>query len=525
MTLWLLRRWTPNLFNLTRSFRSNSALEALAKASEEKTPIIVLYNYPSFSGAFSALFARLFHSHLNLPCLILPFSSVEPLRVEDLCVEGIKKCYFLDFLGPRGFAAELSWRTSCEVIGFDHRKSVLSKISSDHDCSGNLTFHVDIEKSSSTAVYEYFSAKLSEMRYGDGNVKSLLNPKDRDRMELVLKYIEDADLRRWILPNIKDFNIGLGEWRSMLNCITNPHMYEQGVRADGNSNLSDEIGKELSIKSAAAGLRPIGAVVYMQRNNLKMCLRSTDTATDTSEVAKAYGGGGSPSSSSFIIRMDEYNQWLPSHQPENRTDWLVLGFLDPELNRTNARAELTQPIKVDLRSYDADWKGENEGDDASKYESPPWHLNLIVQEDAKYKRGCNCHSKQHVKPPGSHAVMLTAYMLNKCEEKMGNLTIKVYPRKTLTMEKKGDMRGLNKKDATAVQSSVSAPSPRPLMPDPICWAVTDLEKIQQTHEMLVSVVKRYPGTRYQEKLQNSAIRKNFALDMRASSFSCKALQI
>ncbi|CAL5358202.1 unnamed protein product [Camellia sinensis] len=566
MTLWLLRRWTPNLFNLTRSFRSNSALEALAKASEEKTPIIVLYNYPSFSGAFSALFARLFHSHLNLPCLILPFSSVEPLRVEDLCVEGIKTCYFLDFLGPRGFAVELSWRTSCEVIGFDHRKSVLSKISSDHDCSGNLTFHVDIEKSSSTAVYEYFSAKLSEMRYGDGNVKSLLNPKDRDRMELVLKYIEDADLRRWILPNIKDFNIGLGEWRSMLNCITNPHMYEQlleissadligkgisyistrqdaakklldkvfkvrlgkgfygeclGVRADGNSNLSDEIGKELSIKSAAAGLRPIGAVVYMQRNNLKMCLRSTDTATDTSEVAKAYGGGGSPSSSSFIIRMDEYNQWLPSHQPENRTDWLVLGFLDPELNRTNARAELTQPIKVDLigeRSYDADWKGENEGDDASKYESPPWHLNLIVQEDAKYKRGCNCHSKQHVKPPGSHA-------MNKCEEKMGNLTIKVYPRKTLTMEKKGDMRGLNKKDATAVQSSVSAPSPRPLMPDPICWAVTDLEKIQQTHEMLVSVVKRYPGTRYQEKLQNSAIRKNFALDMRASSFSCKALQI
>ncbi|XP_028087536.1 uncharacterized protein LOC114288253 [Camellia sinensis] len=282
------------------------------------------------------------------------------ILVEDLCVEGIKKCYFLDFLGPRGFAAELSWRTSCEVIGFDHRKSILSKISSDHDCSGNLTFHVDIEKSSSTAVYEYFSAKLSEMKYGDGNAKSLLNPKDRDCMELVLKYIEDADLRRWILPNIKAFNIRLGKWHSMLNCITNPHMYEQlleissadligmgisyistqqdavkklldkvfkvhlgrgfygeclGVRADGNSNLSDEIGKELSIKSAAAGLRPIGAVVYMQRNNLKVCLRSTDTATDTSEVAKAYGGGGSPSSSSFIIRMDEYNQWLSVHQP------------------------------------------------------------------------------------------------------------------------------------------------------------------------------------------------------------------
>ncbi|KAF7144054.1 hypothetical protein RHSIM_Rhsim05G0096700 [Rhododendron simsii] len=116
-----------------------------------------------------------------------------------------------------------------------------------------------------------------------------------------------------------------------------------GVRADGNSNLADEIAKELSLESAAAGLRlavgistyvvgvcrqncsmvgeftalvkPIGAVIYMQRNNLKMCLRSTDAGTDTSEVAKAYGGGGSPSSSSFIIRMDEYNQWLSVHQP------------------------------------------------------------------------------------------------------------------------------------------------------------------------------------------------------------------
>ena len=94
----------------------------------------------------------------------------------------------------------------------------------------------------------------------------------------------------------------------------------------------------------------------------------------------------------------------------------------------------------------------------------------------------------------------------------------------LTMEKKGHMRGLVKKDATTVQSSVRTPSPSPLMPDPICWAVTDLEKAQQTHEMLDSVVKRYPGTRYQEKLHNSAIRKNFALDMRLSSFSCKALQ-
>ncbi|KAL7199664.1 hypothetical protein ACSBR2_021873 [Camellia fascicularis] len=276
MNLLLLRRWTPNLFHLTRSFRSNSALEALAKASEEKTPIIVLYNYPSFSGAFSALFACLFHSHLNLPCLILPFYSVEPLRVEDLCVEGIKKCYFLDFLGREGlqrnFRGELHAIGLIRVIGFDHRKSVLSKISSDHDCSGNLTFHVDIEKSSSTAVYEYFSAKLSEMKYSDGNAKSLLNPKDQDRMELVLKYIEDAYLRRWILPNIKAFNIGLGEWRSMLNCITNPHMYEQLLEISSADLISKGISYISTWQDAAKKLRDKVFKVRLGRGFYGECL-------------------------------------------------------------------------------------------------------------------------------------------------------------------------------------------------------------------------------------------------------------
>lgn len=56
---------------------------------------------------------------------------------------------------------------------------------------------------------------------------SLLEPEDRDRVEMVLKYIEDGDLRRWSLPDIRAFNIGLGEWRSKLNCVTNPYMYEQ----------------------------------------------------------------------------------------------------------------------------------------------------------------------------------------------------------------------------------------------------------------------------------------------------------
>ncbi|CAM8904248.1 unnamed protein product [Rhodiola kirilowii] len=313
--LRLLSTFNPLLIRV-KSFRSDAALEALWKAGEDKVPNLVL--------------------------------------TDDIPIERIEKCYLLDCIGPDGFAAELSRRSTSEIICFDHRKSVLSRIKPFDKCPENLTFHVDVEKSSSSAAFDYFSMKLSDMRLSDGESVSLLSMKDRDHVESVLKYIEDGDLRKWSLPYIKAFNLGIKEWRSRLNCITNPYVFEQlleishfqliskgnsqisstkkaakeflrnvfrirlgrglygeclGVRADGNSNLSDEIGKMLSIKSAAAGLRPIGAVIYMQRHNLKMCLRSTDARIDTSEVAKAYGGGGNRSSSSFMIRMDEYNKW------------------------------------------------------------------------------------------------------------------------------------------------------------------------------------------------------------------------
>lgn len=124
------------------------------------------------------------------------------------------------------------------------------------DCPRNLSIRVNLEKSSSTAVYEYFSSRLVDMEtscvrmdfyscaissaacvcwltvlfcfsYDQGPVADLVELKDRSRIEMVLKCIEDGDLRRWSLPDIRAFNIGLSEWRSKLNCITNPYMYEQ----------------------------------------------------------------------------------------------------------------------------------------------------------------------------------------------------------------------------------------------------------------------------------------------------------
>ncbi|CAL9248194.1 unnamed protein product, partial [Arabidopsis halleri] len=169
-----------------------------------------------------------------------------------------------------------------------------------------LKIYVDTGTSSSKAVYKYFSSKLIDQRSSEVEALSLLSVEDKTRVESVLDYIEDIDLRRRMLPYIKAFSFGLKDWRLRINCITNPYMYEQkllklnkafkirlgrglygeclGMRVDGNHQLSD--GKLLSLQSSAAGLRPIEAITFMQRNNLKMCFRSTDAITDTSEIAK-----------------------------------------------------------------------------------------------------------------------------------------------------------------------------------------------------------------------------------------------
>lgn len=54
---------------------------------------------------------------------------------------------------------------SFRVIAFDHRKSVIPKIT--EECPSDVTFYVNHEKSSSSVVYEHFSSKLADMRSTD----------------------------------------------------------------------------------------------------------------------------------------------------------------------------------------------------------------------------------------------------------------------------------------------------------------------------------------------------------------------
>ncbi|KAL5205032.1 hypothetical protein ABZP36_009903 [Zizania latifolia] len=263
---------------------------------------------------------------------MLPFSFVEPFRATDFEAAGFEMCYLLDFVGPKNFSLELS-QFIPSVIAFDHRQSTLARISHLGHCPSNLQLNIDTTKSSARAVFDYFSEKLTGTKPDSDMCENLLDQEDEERVLSVLKYIEDSDLRQWQLPNTKEFQTALRDERGKLNCVTNPLVFEQllqldvcnllareeslthnrleaagklvhrpfkiqlgrgtygeclAIRADGNSKLSHEIGLELSQRSAAAGLRPIGAVVFLQRGLLKICLRTRDDKTNTAEIAKSY---------------------------------------------------------------------------------------------------------------------------------------------------------------------------------------------------------------------------------------------
>lgn len=57
--------------------------------------------------------------------------------------------------------------------------------------------------------------------------ENLFDQEDEERASNVLEYIEDADLRRWQLHNTKEFQTALRDERAKLNCVTNPHVFEQ----------------------------------------------------------------------------------------------------------------------------------------------------------------------------------------------------------------------------------------------------------------------------------------------------------
>ncbi|OAE30733.1 hypothetical protein AXG93_402s1460 [Marchantia polymorpha subsp. ruderalis] len=292
---------------------------------------VVLYHYPCPDGVFAALAAHLYHSAVGCPVHFLPNSVFQPLTVKDLNVEGVDVFYLLDFAGPQSFAVDLAHKAK-QVIVLDHHKTALETLPRNGEGPQNLLSVLDMSRSGATVAYDYFQEKLQtadlkklppSLIYSRNPVSqsvNLLSESKLQRVRALFKYIEDADLWKWKLPDSKAFSSGLSDIGLEFSYLKNPGIFEQLLELDTQDLICR--GRE-SLKSKQAvidgvlveSFRPIGAVIYVQpgyegtETQFKVSLRSIGESADTTKISQAYGGGGHRNASSFLISREELERW------------------------------------------------------------------------------------------------------------------------------------------------------------------------------------------------------------------------
>lgn len=212
-----------------------------------------------------------------------------------------------------------------------------------------------MKRSGATIAYDYFVQRLQ----AHSPSQTFLHDDKAPRLETLFKYIQDADLWTWALPDSKPFSSGLSDSRIEYSVLKNAEVFDQllaldpevlikkgkvslqekqklidqaldnsfavslgqgkfgqclAVRVDSVANLRSELGNQLAAKSRDQGLRPIGAVVYVEEalndaSMLKISLRSIGDADDTTQISQAYGGGGHRNASSFLLPRHIFETW------------------------------------------------------------------------------------------------------------------------------------------------------------------------------------------------------------------------
>ncbi|KAG0581149.1 hypothetical protein KC19_4G228500 [Ceratodon purpureus] len=340
--------------SVTRSWTAGRASMEGFRVVSEQSKSVVLYHYPCPDGVFAALAAYLYHNAVGRPVSFLPNTVYEPLRVEDISTENVEIFYLLDFAGPQGFAVELAKKAK-QVVVLDHHKTALETLPPNGTGPSNLQILLDMKRSGATIAYDYFLQKLQAQSPSQSFVRDDKVP----RLETFFKYIQDADLWTWALPDSKPFSSGLNDSRIEYSVTKNAEVFDQllaldpevliekgkvslkekqklidqaldqcftvslgegnfgqclAVRADSVAHLRSELGNQLAAKSRDQGLRAIGAVVYIEEalNNssmFKISLRSIGSADDTTPISQTYGGGGHRNASSFLLPARDFEAW------------------------------------------------------------------------------------------------------------------------------------------------------------------------------------------------------------------------
>eukprot|EP00879_Flechtneria_rotunda_P028747 GHRR01030965.1.p1 GENE.GHRR01030965.1~~GHRR01030965.1.p1 ORF type:complete len:305 (+),score=111.17 GHRR01030965.1:144-1058(+) len=255
--------------------------------------------------------------------------------------------FLLDYTGPDGFPQQLA-RHVADVVVLDHHKSAAESLADTSSHPRNLHVLMDMNRSGATIARDFF------------NPPGLSN-----QVQQMYRWVEDADLWRWQLPDSKAFHAGLTSRLLEYNAVSNPQVFDQlltldaahviqqghtmlqrqeeliaealstahlhqlggaqgltrgwgsclGCRVDGEViRFRSMLGNRLALKSQGLGLSSVGLVAYTEPDmpskdtNIKVSLRSV-ADYDTTAISSAFGGGGHAAASSCIITIAELDAW------------------------------------------------------------------------------------------------------------------------------------------------------------------------------------------------------------------------
>lgn len=239
---------------------------------------------------------------------------------------------------------------SCKrCVILDHHKTAAEHLDSQPPCEG-LEVHLDMNRCGATIALDYFKPSISA------------------EQKRFFSYIEDSDLWRWALPESRAFYAGFISLQLEYDVNKNPAIFDQilalkteaviskgrivlehqqrtihealrtafvvqlGGAAIGRephghgwgqalavcvdadvARIRSELGNALADASSRRGLLSVGVVVYREAgmddaSMLKVSLRSLGDF-DSSQVSKAFGGGGHFHASSFLLSAKDFDGW------------------------------------------------------------------------------------------------------------------------------------------------------------------------------------------------------------------------
>lgn len=109
------------------------------------------------------------------------------------------------------------------VVVLDHHKTALETLPPRGTGPANLHLELDMTRSGATIAYDYFLQKLQ----AQSSSRNLVEGDNIMRVETLFKYIEDADLWTWALPDSKAFSSGLSDCAIEYSVQKNSSVFDQ----------------------------------------------------------------------------------------------------------------------------------------------------------------------------------------------------------------------------------------------------------------------------------------------------------